>query len=564
MIIGIDLGTTNSLIAVWNDCESKLIPNVYGSTLTPSVVGIDDDGSIIVGAIAKERLLTHPHLTIANFKRFMGTQKKYKLGKKTYRPEELSSLVLRQLKKDAEIFLGSPIDEVIISVPAYFNDTQRNATRMAGILAELKVERIINEPTAVGLAYGLHEKNKETKFLVFDLGGGTFDVSIIELFNGIMEIRASTGNNHLGGEDFTEVIMFNFLKQHDLLNHKNLESFKPILRKKSEELKLALSHNNQAELELFFDGQKYNWLLTNEKFTQQCNDLLQKLKTPIERALRDAKIQTSELESIILAGGSTRMPIIKSLVAKLFGKIPLAYLNPDEVVAIGASVQAGLKKRDRALNDIVVTDVCPYTLGTAVLDESQSTFYLNYLPIIERNTVIPVSKVVTVTNAQDHQKEIQIDVYQGESHKPSENIHLGKLNIAIPRLPKGEAKIDIRYTYDINGLLEIEATILNTEEKFNKIIHSDNNLLSPEQIQERLKELNSLKIHPRESAKNRWLMARVESLFIETTGDLRKHINDIIILFNNALNTQDPILIAKAQEKLEVELTRIETDLRIM
>lgn len=563
-MIGIDLGTTNSLIAVWVDGESTLIPNVHGNFVTPSVVSVDDSGRVLVGEIAKERLLTHPDKTCANFKRDMGAKKAYQLGKKSYYPEELSALLLRQLKVDAEEYLGKPIDKAVISVPAYFNNTQRQATKLAGELAGLTVERIINEPTAAALAYGLHDDKKESISLVFDLGGGTFDVSIIEIFNGIMEIKASTGNNHLGGEDFTHVLInliesktgLRLVAEKDSFDNESLHA---LIRKKAEDAKFALTRSKISAVNFSYKGKEYHCEITEADFESNCQELLRQLRIPIERVLRDARLSSSDLDSIVLVGGSTRMPIVKRFVATLFGRLPLTHLNPDEVVGIGACVQAALKSRDKALSDVVVTDVCPYTLGTSMVSDivnGRSKPF--YQPIIERNTVIPVSRTVIGSNAVDNQSFILIKVYQGEHFDPEENIKLGELRVNVPKGRAGEIGVDIRYTYDINGLLEVEALVHKTKEVTSLVIDNGNNNFSAKEIKSCLKKIQGLKVHPRDEEKNRVLIERAERLFSELTGDVRDHITYLLGSFNLILEKHDPIETAKFQEQFAQELLQIE------
>ena len=350
MIIGIDLGTTNSLCAVWQDGQAVMIPNALGHTLTPSVVGLSDAGEILVGLPARERLLTHPQLTAAVFKRYMGSDRQMALGKQRFRAEELSALVLKSLKADAERYLGQPVTEAVITVPAYFSDAQRKATRIAGLLAGLKVDRLLNEPTAAALAYGLHQNEPESRFLVFDLGGGTFDISILELFEGVMEVRASAGDNFLGGEDFVEALIDGFVAAVGApagLTDKQADPYVyQALRKQAEQAKRALSGTNQAQMEIEFNDRPLRWSVTDDEFAKLAEPLLKRLREPIERALRDARIRAHELNQIVLAGGATRKPLIKKLVAKMFGRLPAMHLNPDEVVAMGAAVQAGLKMRD--------------------------------------------------------------------------------------------------------------------------------------------------------------------------------------------------------------------------
>jgi len=367
MIIGIDLGTTNSLVAAWRDGRAQIIPNALGEYLTPSCVGIDDDGTVLVGAAARARLQTHPDLSTALFKRYMGSERVTQLGKQQFRPEELSSLVLRALKEDAEAWLGQPVEEAIITVPAYFSDAQRKATRAAGQLAGLKVERLLNEPTAAALAYGIQDSQQETKFLVFDLGGGTFDVSILDLFEGVMEVRASAGDNFLGGEDFVEVLVKTFYERSSLRNALGTgvltRAQTQRLRDEAERAKRALSESATAQMTFQHEGREFTWRLDEDTLAQLCEPLLQRLRKPVDRALRDSTIKASELDAVVLAGGATRMPIVRKLVSRMFGRFPSMHLDPDHAIALGAAVQAGLKMRDAALEEVVMTDVAPYSLG---------------------------------------------------------------------------------------------------------------------------------------------------------------------------------------------------------
>ena len=358
MIIGIDLGTTNSLVAVWEDGQPRLIPNSLGDYLTPSCVSLDEDGTILVGRAARERLQTHPDKTAAVFKRFMGSERTIRLGKREFRAEELSALVLRSLKEDVEAALGQPITEAIITVPAYFSDAQRKATRAAGVMAGLKVDRLLNEPTAAALAYGIHQLGAETRFLVFDLGGGTFDVSVLDMFEGVMEVRASAGDNFLGGEDFVACIIDRFFDQAKApAKLKTDAAFMQRLTAQVEAAKRALSEQPAATIEVAHNSDTYTLELDEATFEQICAPLLQRLRAPVERALRDANLRGTDLDKIVLAGGATRMPVVRRMVARMFGRFPECEINPDEVVALGAAVQAGLKMKDAALDDVVMTDV---------------------------------------------------------------------------------------------------------------------------------------------------------------------------------------------------------------
>lgn len=562
MIIGIDLGTTNSLVALWKDGAPLLVPNALGHTLTPSCVGLSDTGELLVGQAAKDRLQTHPRLTAANFKRYMGSAREIELGGKKFRPEELSSFVLRSLKADAEAFLGAPVQEAIVSVPAYFSDAQRKATRAAGELAGLRVERIINEPTAAALAYGVRDAGSERKFLVFDLGGGTFDVSILEIFEGVMEVRASAGDNFLGGEDFVDLLAQDILARANLrLNDLTLGDLQR-LRDAAERLKRKLSSDTSVAMSLPLNGREIAYSIDEERFASLCDPLLQRLRVPVERALRDARIRSSDLYEIVLAGGATRMPIVRKLVTRMFGRFPASALNPDEVVALGVAVQAGLKMDDAALEEIVMTDVCPYTLGiktAQVMNGAGGIVDGFYLPIIERNTIVPASRSKDIVTIHDNQAKLSIEVFQGEARMVKDNIPLGTFSVPMPSgKPAGQAGANVRFTYDVNGLLEVEASVHGTDIKESILIEEHSGVLSKEEIAERLTALASLKLHPREDARNNALLARANRMYEEALGTHRDAISHTIAQFDAILARQDPHEVAAAREKFQAWLDRLE------
>lgn len=564
MIVGIDLGTTNSLVAVWRDGSSELVTNALGETLTPSVVGLDDDGQILVGKAARERLQTHPEKTTALFKRYMGSAQEIRLGSATYRPEELSSLVLKSLKADVERAFGEPVTEAVISVPAYFSDAQRKATRIAGELAGLKVEKLINEPTAAALAYGLHQKEGETSFLVFDLGGGTFDISILELFDGVMEVRASAGDNFLGGEDFDQVMVDHFVKLHrDEPDFPSTELIAPALRREAERVRRALGQDGSADFVLRHAEREWRKTITQEQMSVFYAPLLNRLRAPAERALRDARIRVADLDEILLVGGTTRMPLIRKLAASLFGRFPSIALNPDEIVAQGAAVQAALKQRDAALEEIVLTDVCPYTLGIETIAQIANRYESgHYLPIIERNSVVPVSRVKTVQTVSDDQEHVMVRIFQGESRMVKDNIALGELIIPIPKAKAGEVALDVRFTYDNNGLLEADVMTQLTGERHKLVIENNPGVMTPDEIQERLQVLEALKVHPREQQANTHLIARLERLYQECLGSDRELIDHWTSQFQHVLETQDERQISEIRKQLKQEVDTFEQGAR--
>ncbi|SHK78432.1 molecular chaperone HscC [Clostridium cavendishii DSM 21758] len=558
-IIGIDLGTTNSLVAYLNEDGAKLIPNVLGENITPSVVGVDDNGEILVGKVAKERLITHPGRTVSNFKRFMGTKKKFNLGDLSFSPEELSSFILSSLKADAEAFLKEDITEAVISVPAYFNDAQRKATKRAAEFAGLKVERLISEPTAAALAYGIQNED-ESQFLVFDLGGGTFDISILEMFEGVIEVKSIAGDNYLGGEDFNNLLVNYFLEknnlQSDKLNKKELSQ----INKQAEKCKKELSYKNESTMEVMLNEEKLKVEITKNQSEAIFNELIVRIKAPIERALKDAELSTRDLDNIILIGGATRMPIIRSVVSKIFSKIPFCNINPDETVALGAAIQGGLKARKSMFKEVILTDVCPFTLGVEVVESLENGSFEDgyFLPLIERNTPIPVSKVERLYAVHKKQRIINIKVYQGESRKVCNNLFLGELKFDFGRRPREEKAIDVRYTYDINGLLEVEVIDALTKKKESMVIENSPGSLTKEEIDAILENLKDLKIHPRDRMENRLILAQGERMYEESLGEKRKYISALLISFEQALQTQDNKIISKAREELKNRLKEIE------
>jgi molecular chaperone HscC len=563
MIVGIDLGTTNSLAAVWRGESSELVANALGQFLTPSVVGLDDEGRILVGQAAKERLHTHPKQTTSLFKRHMGSAHEVYLGDRAFRPEELSALVLKSLKEDIERAYGEPVLEAVISVPAYFSDAQRKATRIAGELAGLKVDKLINEPTAAALAYGLHQRGKETSFLVFDLGGGTFDVSILELFEGVMEVRASAGDNFLGGEDFDDLLVEHFIAKIGTadLPDTSLPAIAQRLRHEAQRVRHALGPAQAARFTLREQTREWSIELTQGELADIVRPLLDRLRAPIERAMRDASIKVADLNEILLVGGTTRMPLVRKLVASLFGRIPAMQLNPDEVVVQGAAIQAALQARHASLEEVVLTDVCPYTLGIETSVQQGGGFQSgHYLPIIERNTVVPVSRSRTVSTLSDNQSVVKLGIYQGESRLVNNNIFLGELEIPVPPRKAGEVTLDVRFTYDNNGLLEAQVHLPINGDTRRLVIENNPGVLPAEEIARRLVALESLKVHPRDQQINTLLLARLDRLYQESLGDGREHIAGLANYFQQMLDTQDEHRIRAARSDITQRLAHFERE----
>ncbi|MEO0321497.1 MAG: Hsp70 family protein [Myxococcota bacterium] len=561
VIVGIDLGTTNSLVAVMQAGRPVLLPNSLGETLTPSAVSLDGD-EVLVGAAARARRATHPELTTHSFKRDMGTEATLSLGKKALRPVELSAYVLASLKRDAEQALGVPVEEAVVTVPAYFGDLQRQATRDAGAIAGLRVERIINEPTAAAMAYGLHEREREREVVavVLDLGGGTFDVTVLEIIEGVIEIQSSAGDARLGGEDFSEALAAwaerEVVAAHGVPPAAGVAEAR--LLQAADRAKERLTDRDEVLLALpglpLKDGRELDVELRLDRATAEAAwaPLLERIRVPIRRALRDAELEAGDIEEVLLVGGATRMPVVVGLAARLFGRMPRRDLPTDEVVALGAAVQAALKAGDAAVEDLVVTDVAPFTLGIATAERmGQRTVDGIFSPILERGTVIPASRVNQYATMQDDQRRLTVEVYQGEHSLCADNVALGSYTLKnLPKAPAGEVAIDVRFSYDLNGILEVEMRVGGTDRVESMVIEKHPGRLSKRQIAEARKAMERLKFHPRDSLPNRTALARADALYAELRGPDRELLGALIGELRAVLEAQDEALIAPVRERL--------------
>lgn len=557
MIVGIDLGTTNSLIAYYTDQGPKVIPNRLGEKLTPSIVSIDEDGTVYVGRTAQERLRLYPESSAAVFKRDMGSAKKYQLGQKEFTAEELSSLVLRSLKEDAEAYLGQPVTEAVISVPAYFNDMRRKATKRAGELAGFKVERIINEPTAAAIAYGLYNETGHAKNLVFDLGGGTFDISILDYFAPILEVRAVAGDNYLGGEDFTKVIEDMFFKKNEELNPETLSPReKALIWKAAESCKVELSDSGAAHVKCVIGEKQYDTEITYASYEKACESLYDRIRLPIKKALSDAKLKITDIDKVVLVGGATKYSGVRTFVSKTFHIFPDTTINPDEAVALGAALEGAMKERVESIKEVILTDVCPFTMGTDVVVDTDMGFKEggHYCPILERNTIIPASRTKTFYTVRDNQDKIEIRVLQGESRMADFNLELGTLEVDVPKAKAGKESVDVTYTYDINSILEVVVKVNSTGVSKKQIIKGQYTEMTDEEIEARFRELSYLKISPREWEENKLIMLKAERLYEELLGQDRQALELEINKFEGAMATQDKDVIDKARERLEKAL----------
>ena len=563
-IVGIDLGTTNSAVGVMESGKPVLIANATGSVLTESVIGIDESGDVLVGIAAKELQVLHPERCVSCFKRQMGTDWEARIGKHLFSAMQLSSFVLKSLKRDAEAYLNTEVDRAVITVPAYFNNQQRQATIEAGKLAGFQVERIINEPTAAAIAYGVHETEAEKTIVVFDLGGGTFDISIVDFFEGAVEVRASAGEAILGGEDFTRALARSILASRSIMfEHAEIKMPAMVSRlvQQCEKAKRSLSRNATTEIlvpdeqgNLKPDGEKF--VVDREMLGTSCRALTDRIGIPVRRAMGDAKLKRQDLDQVILVGGATRMPLIIQMATEFFGQPPTGEINPDEVVALGAAIQSGLIDDDEALEDMVVVDVAPYTLGveiTKTLGHENREGY--FLPIINRNTVIPTSRSHSLATLAPNQEYITVNVYQGESRMVKDNVLLGELKVTgIPKGPAGQA-IEVRFTYDSNGVLEVETTVVKTKQKKRLVITKHASHLSERELNKALASMEKLKIHPREKTANRFVLKRAERLFQELPSFLRDQLGMYLDVYEAALESQNPSEIDEVRQQLEMFLS---------
>lgn len=571
-IIGIDLGTTNSAIAYLKDDKPVIIENDRGERTTPSVFQINHRGEIQVGTVAKQGYPTYPRETVLEVKRLMGTDQKVIVSGKEYRPEEVSARILKYLKSSAEKFLGKAVTEAVITVPAYFSDSQRKATQKAGELAGLKVERIINEPTAAAIAFGIENMEKDQHILVYDLGGGTFDVSVVELFSGVVEVKASAGNNNLGGMDFDNAIvdwlvqkykddkgidLFGFGSEDEILQRKAR------IKTDAENVKKSLSTQSTAKFNLPFIAMHNNAPLsiddeiTRTQFEKLIHVDAESTLDQVDKALKDAKLSKDDIDEVLLVGGSTRIPLIQELVENKFGKKPRKDINPDEAVALGAAVQGGIKSGQiDSSKGLMVIDVMPYTLGVDVVKYVGGQLVPGFFdPIISRNSTVPISESKIYTTVVDNQEEINMGVYQADDDdqyvKPS--LRVSKEDIVIPGIPPrsiGEEKIEVKFTYDINGMLNIDATVLSTGKKIHQVMQTQFGVMSAQEVavaKEKMEqEWNQSELY--DEVKN--VINRAEKVINEVDVTERLKIEELLTKLKQSLSANNISQVKKYEDEL--------------
>ncbi len=560
-IIGIDLGTTNSCVSVLEGGEAVVIPNAEGNRTTPSIVAFTKNGERLVGETAKRQAITNPDRTISSIKREMGTDHKVKIDDKSYSPQEISAMILQKLKADAESYLGETVTEAVITVPAYFTDAQRQATKDAGKIAGLEVKRIINEPTAASLSYGLDKTDKQHKIMVFDLGGGTFDVSILEIGDGVFEVLATNGNNHLGGDDFDKIVMDHlaemFKSEHgvDLRQDKmSLQRLKEAAEKAKKELSTTQSTNiNLPFITATAEGPLHlNIDLTRAKFDQLTKHLVDMTMEPSKKALKDAGLQPSDIEQVILVGGSTRTPSVQEAVKKFIGKEPHKGVNPDECVALGAAIQGGVLSGD--VKDVLLLDVTPLSLGIETLGGV-------FTKLIERNTTIPTKKSQVFSTAADNQTAVDIHVLQGERQMANDNISMGRFQLdGIPPARRGVPQVEVTFDIDANGIVNVSAKDLGTGKTQHITITSSTNL-SDAEIEKKVKEAE---LHAEEDKKRKELIEErnkadnmiyeIEKSLVDiadqVTEDEKADIDAKIATLRTSMGTEDIELMKKDFEAL--------------
>ena len=554
MIVGIDLGTTNSLVSAWTDNGIKLIPNEFGEYLTPSVVSFDENGEAIVGKIAKERLITHPESTVSEFKRQMGRDVTYRCrGAEELTPVDLSALVIKKLVSNAEEKLGEKVDSAVISVPAYFDDHQREATRIAGLKAGIKVTQLVNEPSAAALAYHVQHIDQDEKFIVFDFGGGTLDVTVVEAFDNMVEITNISGDNALGGKDFNEAIAIDMCGKigadWSLLTKKD----RSILVSCAEALKIKLSTESEVSSTVNLGGNSYLYSLDRQGLIDISGPVFKRHTLVLKRLMNDSMLTPDDIDGVIMVGGSSKMPIVKAYLESLFpGKVHVE-ITGDVAICQGAGIVTGIALRKEAVKDIVMTDICPFSLGIMVVGDRMST-------IIPKNQTLPASKVSRYYTVNNMQSRITIDVYQGERLKASDNLLLDSFEIEVPKLPKGEAFCDVRFSYDLNGIFDIDVHCpLNNLEVHRRRGAQEG--VDEDTMARIRRDMEELKLNPYEVPEIKFLLEKSGRMFEEGNELQRRELEERIRWFTSVLDEKPIPECRKAAVEFALILDQIENSM---
>ncbi len=520
-IIGIDLGTTNSLAAYWSGGEVRLIPDETGEVLLPSVVSYqkETEEGFVVGAAAKEVFLAGDTQSVASFKRFMGTEKRYELGGKSYKAMELSALVLKRIKQQAEAYLKEEIEEAIVTVPAYFNDKQRSDTKKAAQIAGLRVERLINEPSAAALAYRLQYGNEDKSLLVFDFGGGTLDLSYVECFDNVIEIVAVAGDNYLGGDDIDQAVASYLCQENGVAWEALSKEERAAVLTGAEAGKRTLGMCHVPGFSPVF--------LDEDKLFELCMPLFAKIKQLFLRLLEDAGARISDVDDLIMVGGSSRLSVVKRFLTELLGKEPIVFPDTDQVVAIGAGAYAGIRGRKEEIQDLLLTDVCPFTLGVETFHRKQDEKG-RLLPIIERNSTLPTARTQRLVTLHDYQTAVKVKIYQGEEYYAADNLLLGEVSIEVEPKKAGKEWVDVTFVYDINGILHVE--IENAKGRRNQILLA-NQQLGERELERYQKELEALLVPPLQQEANQLLLKEAKAYYEQSTGAKREWLGNLMDWF---------------------------------
>lgn len=558
-LVGIDLGTTNSLITVWRNGNVEILKNNMGHDMTPSVVSLEDDGSVLVGEIAKQRRVSHPLFTAAEFKRNMGTDYRYLLGEKKYSPEELSAFLLKKMLGEAEERLGEEVTEAVISVPAYFDDNQREATRRAAMFAGIEVKRLVNEPSAAIIYHQWKKENTGTEgvYLVIDFGGGTLDVSVVDCFENIIEIIAVSGNNHLGGKDFDSLIAADFCRKNGMqfgsLNKKVREN----ILWAAENLKKKLTAEEAATMRVMIANKSYEAVYDTNELLKVTAEVLVKMKTVINEAVKGARVTPKEIVDVVLVGGSCKMPVVQKYLSALFNREITAAEDCDNFVALGTGVLTGIISRDDNISDIVMTDVCPFSLGTGTHHgREDKTCYMSV--IIPKNSILPIAKSGVYCGLERFQSKIKFDVYQGEELVAQNNLFLGNLTVKVTPDSNGDTAAEVTFCYDINGVLQVTARDLNGEHTAQKIFIRKNSQLTQEEIEQKRIDIDKEARFEKNKEENRNILAWGHRLYAQANDEYKNIIAGIVNDFAVSLENNDIVMVQRKKRYITKRLLELE------
>ncbi len=554
-IIGIDLGTTNSLACIYRNGRAELFPNELGEYKTSSAVSVLEDGAVLVGAAAKERLVSHPESTAASFKIWMGTDKTLTLGKRRFKPEELSALVLRQLLEDARRYLGEPVEEAVISVPAYFNDDQHCATKLAAQLAGLTVKRLVNEPSAAALYHRYKTQSGDCRMMIVDFGGGTLDVSIVDCFENIIEITSIAGDNRLGGDDIDRAVAARFCRENGLAENRLEPSLRASLYRQAETAKIALSCAPAASISLRQGEEQYSLVLTNDLLRELCRPIFQKVRTVIGRAMKDQE-RAGRINDVVLVGGSSRLTVFGDFLEELFGRRPHLAMGPDEIVARGVGLCAGMKERAEDLQDLVMTDVCPFSLGVSTYSHAGDR-NPHMAVLIPRSSMLPASHQERFYTLHDNQSGLRFEIYQGEGYFASENLKLGEVEVRVPPGPAGEQSAVVTFTYDIDGILHVSAKSSGGDYRDRLILNPNLHLTEEEQVKA-MERIRQIRLAAQGSQRDRLLLEQGLRLYTQLLGSERETAARLIEFWKSLMDRGDLIGREKYYPQVKERLDRLE------